>query len=267
VCLTVAAARRHGPGARVTYIGHATTLLELDGLRLLTDPLLRNRVAHLRRYAPPPVVEGIAPDAVLVSHAHRDHLDKPSLRVVARDCPVLIPRGCARLLRGERLGHLVEVDVGTAVAIGSVTVVATRAVHDVRRDPFRRPLPALGFVAEGTSRAYFAGDTGLFPEMADMAAGLDLALLPVSGWGPRVPPDHLDGARAARAAALLRPRVAVPIHWGTFASPGARPREPEAPAREFARETARLAPEVKAQVLMPGESLQLATPEKSRQAP
>jgi L-ascorbate metabolism protein UlaG (beta-lactamase superfamily) len=244
------------PGA-VTYLGHATTVIEIDGVKLLTDPLLRNRIAHLRRYAPAPVIDGLAPDAVLVSHAHRDHLDLPSLRAVSRDCPVIAPRGCGRLAGGSA-GEVIEVDVGGRVRVKTLEVEAISAKHDGRRNPLGRPTPALGYHVAGSLRVYFAGDTDLFPEMAALAGGLDLALLPVAGWGPKLGPGHLDPERAARAAALLRPRIAVPIHWGTLAPPGGRPADPEAPAREFERQAACRAPEVDVRILSPGERLHLA---------
>jgi L-ascorbate metabolism protein UlaG (beta-lactamase superfamily) len=248
---------RPRPRHELTYVGHATTLLDMDGLRVLTDPLLRNRLAHLRRYAPPPLIADLTPDVVLVSHAHRDHLDLPSLRAVAGACPLVGPRGCGRLLRRQGLHEVVEVDVGDRVRFGSLQVVATRAAHDGRRDPLRRPLPALGFLVEGTILAYFSGDTDLFPEMAELRGDLDLALLPVAGWGPRLGPGHLDPRRAARAAELLRPRMAVPIHWGTFGLLWARHSDPAAPAREFERWTAQLAPDVKVNVVAPGAGLEV----------
>jgi len=105
---------------------------------------------------------------------------------------------------------------------------------------------------------YFAGDTDLFPEMADLSGHLDVALLPVAGWGPRVGPGHLDPRRAAQAAAVLRPRMAIPVHWGTFASLGARPDDPGAPAREFADRTAELAPAVEVKVLAPGAGVEVS---------
>jgi L-ascorbate metabolism protein UlaG (beta-lactamase superfamily) len=153
---------------------------------------------------------------------------------------------------------VVEVDVGDHLAFGSVELAATPAVHDGRRNPLGRRLPALGFLIAGSMRTYFAGDTDLFPEMAGLSEHLDVALLPVAGWGPRVGPGHLDPLRAARAAALLRPRMAVPIHWGTFASLGARPGDPAAPAREFADRTAELAPAVEVKVLEPGAGVEVS---------
>ena len=141
-----------------------------------------------------------------------------------------------------------------------IEVVATHAVHDGRRWPLTRVRAApIGFVFRGTSSVYFAGDTDLFDGMDDLEPGLDLALIPVWGWGPRLGPGHLDPERAACAAKLLRPRVAVPIHWGTFYPRGRRPGDRlTAPPREFAKRVAELAPEVTVRVVEPGGSLVLA---------
>ena len=243
----------------ITYFGHATVLIEAGGTRLLTDPLLRPRVAHLRRVVPLPAVPALtAADAVLISHAHLDHLDIPSLRRIAPSVPVVVPRGWAKLIR--RSGHrdVREVRAGDRLAIGHVEVRATPAEHPGRRFPLGQASHALGYVVMAPQRVYFAGDTDLFEGMRDLAADLDLALLPVSGWGPRLPPGHLDPERAARAASLLRPRVAVPIHWGTLTSL-IRPRpEHERPAREFARVAGYRAPDVQVCVLRPGQHLSLA---------
>jgi L-ascorbate metabolism protein UlaG (beta-lactamase superfamily) len=113
----------------------------------------------------------------------------------------------------------------------------------------------VGYVARGENSAYFAGDTGLFPAMAELAGSIGVALLPVSGWGPTLGPGHLDAARAAEAADLIAPRVAIPIHWGTFAPirPLKGHPDPSRPPREFAELVARRAPEVEVRVLEPGE--------------
>ncbi|HEY5815141.1 MAG TPA: MBL fold metallo-hydrolase, partial [Solirubrobacterales bacterium] len=106
-----------------------------------------------------------------------------------------------------------------------------------------------------------AGDTDLFEGMADLGPGLDLALLPIWGWGPTLGAGHLDPERAARAAALLAPRIAVPIHWGTLYPLGLarlRPDPLRMPPREFAARMRDLAPQVEARVLAPGESTSLA---------
>jgi len=247
----------------VTYVGHATVLLELDGVRLLTDPLLRPRVFHLRRHVPARAETLDRIDIVLVSHAHWDHLDLPSLRRVASGTQVvLVPRGAAKHFRRTRFADVVEVDVGEEVTLSGLSLAATHAEHDGRRLPFGDATPSLGYVVSGSTRTYFAGDTDLFPGMSTLAP-LDLALLPIAGWGPKLPAGHLDPRGAAKALRLLRPRVVVPIHWGTYSARTWRrpiPRLDESPATDFERHAAELAPEVEVRVLAPGESLEIASP-------
>ena len=239
----------------LTYVGHATTLIELDSTRLLTDPVLRARVIHLRRLVAVPDFDSRV-DAILVSHAHYDHLDLSSLRDLPTGVPVIAPHGVARLVR-RRTGHdAIAIAPGDHVRVGSVDVLVTEAVHDGRRTPFSRDLGAVGFLIEGTARVYFAGDTDVFDGMRGLAEGIDIALLPVWGWGPRTGPGHLDPEGAAKAAALLEPRVAVPIHWGTLASPRVWWRQdPGLPAREFERLAALHAPAVAVRILAPGGAM------------
>jgi L-ascorbate metabolism protein UlaG (beta-lactamase superfamily) len=245
-------------GDRVAYVGHSTVLLEIDRTRLLTDPLLRGRVAHLRRQGPAPSVDDLLPlDVVLVSHAHADHLDLPSLRQVAARARLVVPRGCAGFARRAGARNVTELDVGAVCTTRGIAIHALRAVHDGRRVPWGRRYPALGFLLEGSTRVYFAGDTDLFPEMADLAGRVDLALLPVSGWGPRLPPGHLDPTSAAWATQLIRPAVAVPVHWGTIRSRGRRSRDGYADALAFADAVAALGLPTRVCVLAPGEAMSL----------
>jgi L-ascorbate metabolism protein UlaG (beta-lactamase superfamily) len=238
---------------RLVYVGHSTTLVELDGVALLTDPLLRNRVAHLRRLFPVPQLPHV--DAVLLSHLHADHLDFRSLALVPRDVPLVLPAGGAALL-GRRVGReLIELAVGDETTIRPVTVRAVRADHKWGRHPLSRKVQPLGFVLSGSKTVYFAGDTDLFPEMAALAP-LDVALVPIAGWGPTVPAGHLDPDRAAEALRLLQPRVAIPIHWGTYRVIGLRSSGTE-PAERFRREAARVAPDVDVRVLQPGEETEV----------
>lgn len=249
-------------GDHLTYVGHATVLIELDGVRVLTDPVLRNRVAHLRRHSAPPAPDITrAIDAVLLSHQHLDHLDVPSLRRLAKDIPVFTPPGAGRRLARAGYDQVSELAPGAVAHVAGLSVRATEAVHDGRRWPLGATRPAIGFEISGSRRIYFAGDTARFPGMADLAGGLDIALLPVWGWGPTLGPGHLDPAEAAQAAALLQPRLAIPIHWGTFAPIGpwrwgaSRLR---GPAGEFAAQCASLTPGVTVAVLEPGSSLALS---------
>ena len=240
--------------ARITYVGHATVLIELDGLALLTDPVLRERVAHVRRIVPA-YAGPLRPDAILVSHAHHDHLDLPSLRRFG--APVYAPPAVAEIAR--RVGYdATAVEPGQRVTIGALEVVATAALHDGRRLPVGEERDAVGWLVRGSTRVYFAGDTDVFDDMRELAPGLDVALLPVWGWGATAGPGHLDPERAAQAAALLSPRVAVPIHWGTYASPRVWWRaDPAQFAHEFERLVASQAPDVAVRVLAPGESTEV----------
>jgi L-ascorbate metabolism protein UlaG (beta-lactamase superfamily) len=244
---------------RATWHGHSTVLLELDGVRLLTDPVVRARLLHLRRVVGAADVRTLADlDAVLVSHLHYDHLDIPSLQSLGRSLRVVAPVGARRLLRRSGFDDIAELDVGETLEVGPVTIRATPAEHKGRRSPFAKAA-TIGFVVEGSVRVYFAGDTDLFDGMGAFAGDLDLALLPVAGWGPRVPAGHLDPLRAAQALALLRPRLAVPIHWGTYRRIGLT-RDPaalRAPAESFLRHARELAPGVDVRLLPVGGTLEL----------
>jgi L-ascorbate metabolism protein UlaG (beta-lactamase superfamily) len=240
----------------ITWLGHATVLIELDGTRVLTDPVLGTRVGGLVRIAPPvSPAQATGIDVVLVSHLHADHADAASLRRAGASATVLGPPGAGRWLERQGLARVQELLPGEEFAAGPLHIHAVPAVHEGRRHPLADPSGSIGFLVRGSCSLYFAGDTDLFPEMADIAAQLDVALLPVSGWGPTLGPGHLDPRRAAQAAALLTPRVAIPIHWGTLGLPlgFARPADPERPARDFETHVARLAPEVEVRVLAPGE--------------
>lgn len=240
----------------VTWAGHSTALVELDGVRVLTDPVLRDRAGPLRRIAPSVGSQiGERIDAVLLSHLHLDHADLPSLRGLAASTVVLAPRGAARWLSRRGVRGVEELRAGEQVEIGSLRVVATPAHHDGRRRPLGVQADPIGFIVHGTQTLYFAGDTDLFDEMSTFSGSIDLALLPIAGWGPRVGPGHLDPVRAAHAAARIAPRVVVPIHWGTLAPawPARRAGDPQEPARRFAALIARDLPGVEVRVLAVGE--------------
>jgi L-ascorbate metabolism protein UlaG (beta-lactamase superfamily) len=220
--------------------------------------VLRPRVTHLRRIVPPPALEDLdRPDAVLISHAHFDHLDLASLRLL-HPCPVVAPRGCGRLLRGAGFREVIETRSGETVQLGKLEVTAARVDHDGRRHPFSRARESLAYVIDGAGRTLFAGDTGLFEGMRTLAGGIDVALLPISGWGPRLGRGHMGPAEAAEAAALIAPRVAIPIHWGTYASRRADwLDDPERPTRLFEEETASAAPGVEVRIVPPGGATEI----------
>jgi L-ascorbate metabolism protein UlaG (beta-lactamase superfamily) len=246
---------------RVTYFGHATTLVEAAGTRIVTDPILRRAIlgGFIRRAGAAPRLD--RPDAVLLSHQHADHLDLPSLRRLGRETPVIAPRGSGGRIGRGGMTNVREVEAGETARIGDAVVTATPALHDGRRLPIGRPVDALGYtISSPAGRVYFAGDTDLFDEMADLA-GVDVALLPIGGWGGNeMGEGHLDPERAARAAALIRPRVVVPIHWGTLLRADLQRRRPalhEPPPAELRRHLAEHAPDVELRILEPGDLLEI----------
>jgi L-ascorbate metabolism protein UlaG (beta-lactamase superfamily) len=239
----------------LTYIGHATVLIELADRRLLTDPLLGGGVLHVRRQQPAPALDDLLPlDAILISHAHRDHLDHRSLSRLDAPCPTIVPRGCAGVARRAGARQITELDESDRISVADVMVEGVHSAHDGRRHPFSHPMASLGYLIDGPERIYFAGDTDLFAGMSELAGRVDVALLPIWGWGPRLPAGHLDPARAAEAVARIRPRLAVPIHWGTLRAWGAqRGLDPAVPARAFAEAVMRRAPDTEVRILMPGQ--------------
>jgi L-ascorbate metabolism protein UlaG (beta-lactamase superfamily) len=234
-------------------------LIELDGTRVLTDPVLRDRLAVLRRVAPSIAADVVDIDAILISHVHYDHLDLSSLRRFDRSTPVVVPRGSARHLRALRLANVREIACGEEIRLGPVTIGATFADHEARRRPLGRVVPSLGYLMSGSASVYFAGDTDLFDGMAGLASDLDVALVPIAGWGPRVPAGHLDPVRAAEAVRRLKPRVAIPIHWGTYRRFDLRADAVSLwePAHAFARQVAKVAPGVDVSILSPGGTLEI----------
>jgi L-ascorbate metabolism protein UlaG (beta-lactamase superfamily) len=249
--------------ARVTYVGHATVLVEIDGVRLLTDPVLRRRIGPLRRHgaAPDPrLAEDV--DAVLISHLHHDHADVPSLRRLSRTVPVLAAPGSGDFLARLGFGDVRELAPGDSGNVGGVRVTATEANHPPSGRRFERTSRAVGFEFAGQRRIYFAGDTDLFDGMEAIGDGkLDLALLPIWGWGTNIGAGHLDPARAAQAAALLSAKLVIPIHWGTLYPLGLarlRPEPLRSPPHALARWMRELAPQSELRVLAPGEATSLA---------
>ena len=249
-----------GTVLRLTYLGHATVMIELDGVRILTDPVLAGRLGPLRRRGPSPDPAGLGTiDGVLISHGHPDHFHAPSIRAVHGSPLLVVPRGLGRAVprsvRGVR-----EVDIDERVDLGSVRVTAVPARHGRwARYPGARPL---GYLIEGSLRLYFAGDTALDPAMAGLAGRVDVALLPVGRWGPPRGPARLSPSTAVDAAGLVGAAVAIPIHWGTLYVPGFERGRWGWGSLEagdaFAAEAAVRAPDLDVRVLRPGESTELA---------
>jgi L-ascorbate metabolism protein UlaG (beta-lactamase superfamily) len=210
---------------------------------------------HLRRAAPVPRAAFARVDGVLISHSHFDHLDLPSLARLERSVRVVVPRGAGIIVRRRGFGDVVEVEEGDELELGTLRVRAVPADHDAARRPLGVRAQPVGYVVRGSRSVYFAGDTDLFAGMDELRP-VDVAVLPVAGWGPTLPPGHLNPRSAAEALVLLRPALAVPVHWGTYRTPLAPPPDDAAP-QAFVRAAAELAPDVEVRVLQIGQSCPL----------
>jgi N-acyl-phosphatidylethanolamine-hydrolysing phospholipase D len=254
--------------ATVTWIGHSTVLVQLDGVTFLTDPNWGHRsgpfsgLIGVRRYTPPGIAFDDLPpiDFVLISHDHYDHLDEPTVRRLARkfDPLFIVPKGIRSWLADRDITHVVELDWGESAVIKGLTVVCTPAQHGGGRtalDQGRRLWSSWAVL--GSKRFYFGGDTGYyrhFKQIGDAFGPFDLAALPIGSYTPReiAKPVHVSPEEAVQASIDLRAAHFVGVHWGTFAL--AREPYDEPPKRLTAEiERRHLDPAV-AWVLKPGET-------------
>jgi N-acyl-phosphatidylethanolamine-hydrolysing phospholipase D len=255
--------------ATVTWVGHSTLLVRMDGVTFLTDPQwsevagpFGGRIgAH--RYTPPGIpFEALPPiDFVLISHDHYDHLDEPTVERLARvhHPRFVVPLGIKAWLSDRGITDAVELDWGESTTIGSVRIVCTPAQHYSGRTPVDqgRRLWASWVVLGPDKRFYFAGDSGYyrhFREIGDAFGPFDLAALPIGSYRPRETTRgvHTSPEEALQAWLDLRGRRFVGIHWGTFALAH---EPPEEPPRRLAAEVRRrgVDPEV-IWTLQPGET-------------
>jgi L-ascorbate metabolism protein UlaG (beta-lactamase superfamily) len=247
------------------WAGHSTVSIDAGGHRLVTDPLLTARVGHLRRRCPLPDDSLGDADVLLVSHAHLDHLHGASLRRVRAGVRVVAPAGTARILRRAGLRDITEVRSGDTVELPPFRVIVVPADHPVGRWPCSLSTTVavpVGYVVEVAGRrVYFPGDTDLFAQMATLGP-IDVATLPIWGWGPTIGPGHLDPARAIEAMATTAAGLVIPIHWGTYAPENGRRRPPAwlpRPAAAFESLVSSAGHRDRLARLSPGESITLAT--------
>jgi L-ascorbate metabolism protein UlaG (beta-lactamase superfamily) len=243
------------PG-RLTWLGHSCVAIRLDGLLVVTDPVIRERIVHLRRKGPvdSAALDGV--DVVLISHIHHDHLDLPSLDRLGVSPQVIVPMGAGGLLRRRGFGFVREVVAGDEVDVGAVRVRVTHAEHPSGFRMGTGRTQPVGYVIAGTRTVYFAGDTDLFQGMGALGR-IDVALLPVAGWGSRLPAGHLDPVRAVEALALIDSGSRT--HWYRRPpdAPWRPPRGDDTPAKTFAELAATIVPTVDVRVLRPGQSCPL----------
>lgn len=222
-----------GADAAIAWIGHASVLIRVDGVTILTDPIFSERALSEalgpRRLAPLPLDIRDLPqvDVILISHADVDHLDRRSLRRLAERFPraaVVIPQRNAALLEGIGFADLRELRWHESTTVGAVTLRALPAYHGNRREPgnpFARAWAGFGIEGE-KQRIFFAGDTGYgpaFKEVRQRHGAYDTALVPIGAYEPRaaVKEIHADPEEAAEIARDVGASLAVGIHWGTFA--------------------------------------------------
>ncbi|NVJ08356.1 MBL fold metallo-hydrolase [Myxococcus sp. AM001] len=212
-----------GEGARLTWLGHASWLVQLDGLSLLIDPVLRDAISGvIRRNVPPGVpVEKLPPiTASLVSHNHYDHLDLPTLEQVG--APIVTGLGHAPVFRGAGLG-VTELDWWHSTQVGAVTVHFVPSQHWSRRglNDVNEMLWG-GFVIEGSSaRVFHSGDTAYFEgfkEIGQRYPGIDAAMLPIGAYDPAwfMRRQHMNPEEAVQAFEDLGAARFLAMHWGTF---------------------------------------------------
>ncbi len=220
-------------GLRVTWLGHSSSLIEIDGHRALLDPVFGPRASPLscagpkRFHEPPLCVDELPPlDVVAISHDHYDHLDRPTIVELARtDVPFVVPLGVgAHLARwGIAAERVTELDWWESHRVGSIELVATPARHFSRRSltmSDRDRTLWSGWALLGPEhRVYFSGDTAMFPGFAEIGERLgpfDVALIEAGAYDPLWRDVHIGPEQAVVACELVRSDLLVPVHWGTF---------------------------------------------------
>jgi L-ascorbate metabolism protein UlaG (beta-lactamase superfamily) len=205
-----------------TYVGHATLLVQWQGLNILTDPNFVPRVIVPKRLVEPGIPLHLLPplDLVVVSHAHFDHLVKPSLRRLPKDVPVIVPTGLAELIVPLGFRRVYELNWWEVYQGDGFNVIHVPANHWGRRTPRDRDRGYGGFVIERQGHhVYFAGDTAYFKGFLEIgrAFPIALALLPIGAYRPpSFRQVHCNPEDALQAFDDLRARYMVPMHWGTF---------------------------------------------------
>ena len=218
-------------GLRITWVGHTSLLIEIDGIRVLTDPVWSQRVSFSQAFGPkrffqPPIaLEDLPPlDAVIVSHDHYDHLDKATIKFFAgKPIPFITPMGVCKYLEdwGILKNYTNEVDWGDSVMIGNCSITATPARHFSGRGIINR-METLwaSFVIKGPQHnIFFGADSGWFPGFAEIGEAFgpfDLTMLEVGAYGKHWPDIHMGPDNATNAHLALKGNIMMPIHWGTF---------------------------------------------------
>ncbi|MBJ6624092.1 MBL fold metallo-hydrolase [Streptomyces sp. I4(2020)] len=211
----------------VTWAGHASWVVRIGGLTVLTDPVWSRRILGTpARVTPVGVAWEALPrvDAVVISHNHYDHLDAPTLRRLPRDTPMFVPAGLGRWFHRRRFTRVTELDWWEAAELDGVRFDFVPSHHWSKRtltDTCRSLWGGWVLTAPDGHRVHFAGDTGYghwFSRIGSRYPGIDLTLMPIGAYDPRwwLADVHCDPEEAVRAAQDLGARHMAPMHWGTF---------------------------------------------------
>lgn len=211
----------------VTWVGHATYVVQIGGLVIITDPVWSPRIPGVpRRLTPAGLPFEALPrvDAVVISHNHYDHLDAPTVRRFPRETLMLVPANLRDWFRRRAFTNVIELDWYESHRIGGVSLDFVPAHHWSRRgltDTCRSLWGGWMLTRDDGQRVYFAGDTGyghFFGEIAARYPGVDLALMPVGAYEPNwfMKPVHLNPAEAVQACGDLGAARMATMHWGTF---------------------------------------------------
>jgi L-ascorbate metabolism protein UlaG (beta-lactamase superfamily) len=246
----------------LTWWGHSSSTWQDVDTTVLFDPVLTARLGHLRRVrGPVPAPNAAGADIILISHLHADHTHLPSLRLVPASAVLIAPAGSRRLLEPitARGVQLREVEPGDLLESGGLQIRVLAADHDGRRHPGSPHRgPAIGYLVQGSRRCWYPGDTG--PDLSlEEVRHVDIALVPVGGWGPTLGQGHLDAQQAAQVIGRTNPDHAVPVHCGTWWPVGLpqRPSLIDRPSVAFAEHVARLSPTTSVHLLRHGQSVTL----------
>lgn len=207
----------------VTWIGHATALVQLDGSCFLTDPIFNDRVVIIKRLIPPGLrLQDLPPiDFVLISHNHYDHLDVPTLKRLGWDTVIIVPEGLKAFLQKKGFRRVRELKWWESTSVDPLKITAVPSKHFSGRGLFdRNQTRWCSYLVEGSTTVYFAGDTGYFDGFKQIGQRfrIDIALIPIGAYNPRrfMKSKHVDPEEALQAFLDLGAKFVIPIHWGTF---------------------------------------------------
>jgi L-ascorbate metabolism protein UlaG (beta-lactamase superfamily) len=208
---------------QIWMVGHATTLINIFGTVILTDPVLVHALPPKRLVAPGYLASDFPPlDYIMVSHAHFDHCDKRSLRRLAgKTKTIILPRNCSDIVKGMGFKNVIELNWEKSLKINDVTITAYRPEHWGKRWPWERIDRGFNcyLIEKNGQTVFFGGDTGYgeYFKSISVKHTIDFALLPISAYNPaNLRPHHMNPAEAHQAFLDLRGKHCIPIHWGSF---------------------------------------------------